>query len=1503
MDDKDLSGQSIKGYELQERIGAGGFGVVYRAHQPLIKREIAIKVVMPEYVNDPNFVRRFEAEAQLVAHVEHIHIVPLYDYWRDQTGAYLVMRWMRGGSLHAELQKDLWPLDRIALLVDQIAGALASAHRKNVIHRDLKPANILLDEDQNAYLADFGIAKDIGHFSDYATVIETEESGAFMGSPAYQSPEQIKSEQVGPQSDIYSFGIMLYEILTGLPPFHGEPISTLIFKHLQDTLPPIHNARPDLPEGVDRVITKATEKDPNARYKTALELAADFRRVAVGSAPVEVTADYAGYDEDAFSDLDDLDVINPFKGLRAFQEADADDFHGRELLVDGMLERLHAEGHAGRFLAVIGPSGSGKSSVVKAGMIPRLRRNALPGSADWFVVEMTPGAHPLEELEAALLRVAINPPASLLEQLREDERGLVRAVKRVLPGGTLIGGELVLLIDQFEETFTRVEDEAERAHFLKSLQTAAQEADSRLRIIVTLRADFYDRPLIYPEFGQLMRECTEVILPLSRAELERAIAGPAERGGLILESGLIESIVADVGEQPGALPLMQYALTELFERREGRQLTVSAYREIGGVSGALAGRATELYHELSEDAQQVARQLFLRLVTLGEGSEDTRRRVLLSELLSLQFDEQAIRDVIDLFGKYRLLTFDHDPATRSPTVEVAHEALIRQWYLLREWIEDSREDLRLQRRLAAATGEWLNAGKDNSYLATGTRLEQFEAWMGETEISLAGDEREYLDASLNQREQQRAEEAARQAREAALERRSRNFLRALAGVLSVATVIALVLTVFAFQQQAAAQQNAEIAEINALEARGLAFVSGSQLALSNNDTDLAILLALEANRIGAPTVQTRRILAEAAYAPGTRRVFQAHTDRVEAGTFSPDGQLAASGARDGRVILWDVNTGEVVHNMQGHNDWVMDVAFSPDGTRVLSSSSDHTLILWDVATGEQIRRFEGHTARVNAVDFGADGGQALSGSEDRTLILWDVESGEIIQQFEGSPNEVTDVALSDSGFTALSSSLDGVIILWNAQSGQPLFIYGPEEGGHSLSAWNVTYTPDELGFISTSEDGTLLLWRFETGAPVLRFEGHTSRVTSAAFSPDGSRLVSGSEDNSVILWDTATGAVLRRFIGHTFLVYDVDFSPTGRQILSASWDGTLRLWDIENGAQLHRLGGHGGDVLGVAFSPDGETAVSASADSNLVLWDVASGEEIRRFEGHQGAVWAAAFSPDGARLISGGEDWDVFVWDVSTGEIIRRMEGHSDTVWAVDFSPDGQTIASGGRDSTLILWDAESGEQLNRLFGHTFRVTGAAFSPDGAMLVSSSFDNTLILWDVATGEIIRRFEGHADWVRSAAFSPDGQLIVSSSADNNLILWNATNGQRLRTFEGHSAQVYSVVFSPDGRYVLSGADDRSVILWEIDTGLEIQRFAGHGGAVRSVAFGPDGRTVLSGSEDNSARMWQIQHTMDEIMAWIRENRHIRELTCVERERYDAPPLCPRPTPIPLPGQSV
>ncbi|MFQ5616904.1 MAG: protein kinase, partial [Anaerolineales bacterium] len=511
---EDLSGRFIRGYELGERIGEGGFGAVYRAIQPVVEREVAVKIILPKYANHPDFIRRFEAEARLVARLEHPHIVPLYDYWREPDAAYLVMRLLRGGNLKELLKEGTLKFDVFLQVLEQIGAALHAAHRFGIIHRDLKPANILLDQDENAYLADFGIAKNLGN----PNLEDETQAGALIGSPAYISPEQIRSERIMPQADIYCLGVLVYELLTGKLPFQGPTPIHYIMQHLNQPLPPPSEQNPALPTAIDPVLQRAMDKDPAKRYPDVLNLLASIRD-ALG-AGVTTVSGVPGIESLAEAGIDVGKIENPYKGLRAFGEADAEDFFGRETLVQELLARMAEDSDPSplwlatldrrsrqglaRFLAVVGPSGSGKSSVVKAGLIPALRRGGLPGSENWFVVEFMPGGHPLEELEAALLRVAVNPPTSLLEQLQENERGLLRAVWRILPDDDLT--ELVLVIDQFEEVFTLVEAEETRAHFLESLVTAVLDPRSRLRVVITLRADFTDRPLQYVDFGELVRE-------------------------------------------------------------------------------------------------------------------------------------------------------------------------------------------------------------------------------------------------------------------------------------------------------------------------------------------------------------------------------------------------------------------------------------------------------------------------------------------------------------------------------------------------------------------------------------------------------------------------------------------------------------------------------------------------------------------------------------------------------------------------------------------------------------------------------------------------------------------------------------------------------------------------------------------------------------------------------------------------------------------------------------
>ncbi|MGD8753231.1 MAG: protein kinase, partial [Anaerolineales bacterium] len=444
----------LRGYELLELLGEGHFGAVYRAYQGAVGRDVAIKVILPRYANDPKFIRSFESEAQLVTRLEHPHIVPLYDYWREPDGAYLVMRWLRGGSLKSALERGPWSRDAALQLVGQVASALAGAHRQGVVHRDIKPANILLDKAGNAYLSDFGIATLTGPLADLRGehAPEAERSASSMG---YLSPELSAGAEPAPSADIYSFGVTVYELLTGESPYPDLEGEALREAHRTQELPSIVAQRPELPVKIDEVVRKATSKDPLERYQDPLEFAAAFRAALTGVAPiVKIPLD---------------EIANPYKGLRAFQETDAGDFYGRERMVARLLERLSASPSNGndqdaiqnRFLAVVGPSGSGKSSLVKAGLLPALRRGAVEGSGNWFISEMTPGTKPFEGLEAAILRVAVNPPERLLGQLKEDERGIARAVKRALPPGDAT--DLLLVVDQFEELFTLVNPTEARA--------------------------------------------------------------------------------------------------------------------------------------------------------------------------------------------------------------------------------------------------------------------------------------------------------------------------------------------------------------------------------------------------------------------------------------------------------------------------------------------------------------------------------------------------------------------------------------------------------------------------------------------------------------------------------------------------------------------------------------------------------------------------------------------------------------------------------------------------------------------------------------------------------------------------------------------------------------------------------------------------------------------------------------------------------------------------------
>jgi len=995
------------------------------------------------------------------------------------------------------------------------------------------------------------------------------------------------------------------------------------------------------------------------------------------------------------------------------------------------------------------------------------------------------------------------------------------------------------------------------------------------------------------DFGELVRQRTEFVLPLTPDELELAIAKPAGRVGLALEPGLVNTIIRDVGDQPGALPLLQYALTELFERRAGRVLGLAAYQASGGVSGALARRAEELYAGLDAAGHEAARQLFLRLVTLGEGSEDTRRRVSRSELEALAGDGRpaaAIDQVIDLYGRYRLLTFDHDPATRGPTAEVAHEALLRAWGRLREWLEASRADVRMQRLLAAGARDWLAADRDSSFLLRGTRLAQFEGWAAGSGVALTGDERAYLAASL-------ADRAARQAQA----RRTQTVMRVLRAFVGVAAVVAFALAILAFNARATAQREADVNH-------SLVLADSAQRAFENGEVDLGLALALEAANMEQPPSEAKRALTTVAYGQGTRAILRDHGNIIKSVAFSPDGQMALSAScaqldaqnhcTQGEVILWDLKTGAELRRLEGHTDWVNGVAFNPAEETALAASADKSLILSDVATGSIVRRFEGHTGGVNCVAFSPDGKTALSGSDDASLILWDVSSGEIIRRFEGHAKGVTRVAFSPDGKTALSGSIDKSLILWDVATGQATHRFE----GHTDQISGVAILPDGRTALSASWDFTLRQWDLATGQE-LRQQFFPIGTEALALSPDGrSAMTSGTQE--VRLWDIGKWREAGRLLGHVSSILAIAASPDGRLALTGADNGELRLWNLAGQGELRRFPTDGTPLDAVAVSHDGRRLLVGAISGDTLVYDLERGEIVQRLPGAISVSPSAiAFSPDDQYALVGSADFlgassarSLVLWDLASGQPVHRFEGHTELVRSLAFSPDGRSALAGSQatDTTLgdlILWDTRTG-QLIRRFDESDDVTGIVFSADGQRAVTgSAYFRDVSLWDVATGKTIHRFEGFTGYVFAVVFGPGEKTILCATGKGMLVLLDAETGTVVRRYVGHDGNVWGLDVSPDRRYAISGSEDSTVILWDFETGELVRRFTGHTGWVPDVAFSPDGQTAFSVSDDGSLIQWQVADPpLEELIAWAHANRYVRALTCEEKARYRVEPLC-------------
>jgi WD40 repeat protein len=1149
-----------------------------------------------------------------------------------------------------------------------------------------------------------------------------------------------------------------------------------------------------------------------------------------------------------------------------------------------------------------------------------------------LIATMVPGNQPMAELAAALVQAlpALGQRAAggktrvsdYLGQSRNEnvgtisishdvvectENGLTHLLAVHVPAGT----RLLLVVDQAEELFNPHVDPVQREYFTRSLLTALRASYSPLYVIVTLRADAYDMPLSDPNWGPLFAQRVEVILPLTPEELHRAIVAPAHRVGKYIQPALEATLVADAGRSPGALPLLQYALTELYEQCEGQTMTLAQYRDLGGLTGALVQRVDALYDSLLPAEQTLARQVFLRLVTPGrvtaEGrvQPDTRRRVSRAELVALTRNyppphrgghegEDGLgnpRDVegcdldtlLDLFSRYRLLTLDHDQATGAATVELAHEALIIQWDRLRQWLAIQRDDMRQHQRFVTLAEAWEQAERDPSFLVTGQQLQGVEAWASATAIVLTAGERDYLRASRKAYAARLEQEAAQQAREAALARK----------------------------------------------VQSLYLTTSAQLALQERNTDLALALTVAANRIPDSPPEVRLMLAEAAYAPGTIRRFVGHTSQVLCMALSPDGRTLLSGGADATVILWDVQTGEALRRFTHHDAAVHSVAFLPPVTpelgdasdrpspvklRVLSAAMDASLLLWNFS-GDILRRLEGHTAPTRCLAVNADGTRAFSGAKDGHLCWWDLETGYLLRQWAAHPDPVCSVAIAPSRTQAISGDAHGNVSVWDLNTGERIYHWPAHrtamdavrhQEGHFDAVWGVAFSPDGQTALSVAEDESALLWDLEAGILKQRLKQLQLGLFSVAFLPDGRDVLLGTIDGRVVRQGVTGGDYDEDlyFLGHTGRVTDLVVSPGGRTAFSSSADGTLRQWDLQSGAEVRRLDYAPAIPATMDLSADGTMGATGFWDGDVLLWDYASGALIRHLQGHTETLFAGArFSPDGRRLLSGGgaiftpaKDPTMRWWDVANGRELQQLAVHMQGLYGVALSPNGSVAVSVGKDGKVYRWDLVHNTHTLLLDIAPQITRSLAFSPDGQRVLVGlgrgdhlTPDYAVRLLDLTTGEVQSRDVGHQDSVGAVAFSPDGRWALSGDHGKTLILWDVESGRLLHRLVGHTGSCMSVTFSADGRRALSASNDHTVILWDLAAGTALRRFWGHKVVVLRTIFGPGEDTALSVSSDGTVREWRIDATTDALLAWIVDHRYVPELTEAQRSQYNIVPL--------------
>ena len=1509
VDTKDFAQSDNPEYELIKVLGEGGMGIVYDARQTSIDRNVALKMIKGDAATNDKQKAKFLAEVVVTGDLDHPNIVPVYDVGENKQGnLFYSMKKVQGTPWHKAIASRSLA-ENLDILM-RTADAVGFAHARGIIHRDLKPENIMLGEFGEVLVMDWGLAHPIAGFRKAGSI---KISASMGGTPAYMAPEMATGpiEKIGPASDIYLLGAILYEILTGKPPHQQKELMKCLMAAARNEIAPTEKTGELIDIALKAMATESGDRYPDVRsFQGAIR---DYQ-----SHSESVTLSSRAEDDLAGAAKSD-DYQDFAKALFGFQEA-------HELW-------------AGNKRAALGISQARKAYAASA------RRK---GDID---------------LGLSLLDAANPDHAALHRELIQARQDRVARQKRLVFLKRAAAGLLasVFVIVSVAALWIRAEQkkavaeaaratiEADRATAAEGLAKAeARRASTAEQVAVgeKVKAEAAAEQEKQAKLQAIIAE-KEAVKQREAADAQRMVAvaerKKAEAARALEEQAKIAALQAQKQEAKARQAAVESAKKEevaklaaveaAMQEAKAKETAIAAERV------AVAEREKAIEAKQKEEYESYISKIGLAASQIDKNAFDAARKVLESCQPKLRNWE---------WGRLMHLC---SQSVRAFEATVPLDALAvdseGKRFASGGWNGTTQVwDLETGKVLATLRqgGEYVNAvafSPDGQFLATGGNdpagwIQIWEIATGRRTRIIPGHADEVLSLAYSRDGTQLLSSSYdKTARlwDVVTGQEIRKFVGHSWWVWSAA---------FSSDESqivtAGHDGTVIVWEIDS-DKRSAAFSghTGPVFSATFSPDGKQVVSAGFDRRVLAWSPDDLRpvdfkTLVEGTSPPSARfREFAGHNDAVKSVGFSPDGQLLVSAGQDNTIRVWDFASGQMVKTFRGHGGKVQAALFLADGKRILSASHDHSIREWSIDGNQEIRTIQGqvldgHSDAVLSAAYSQDQTQVVTASRDRSARTWDTRTGQPgLTLAEGHSYLASTAIFFPGGKRLLTAAVDNTTRVWDVGNGgqvlrldrsgrsaaaaisqdgsriatgaddQSVQIWDATTGrllnklqAHSSEVTAVAFSLNDQLLATGDTKGHVKLWNLKTNAVAARLDAHSRRISALAFSSDGTRLLTASGDNTVGQWDVATGEELPVVLKHPDGVLAMRLVPGRDAVVTSCADHTLRIWDIAQGQVTQTIGPLSGDVYSLSLSDDGQRLLTANSDQRTVqLWELSTGQEIATpqpdgqlgplvdLKRHGGLLWATAFVPGSDDVLTVGGS-DARLWDVKSGQEKMSFSSHG-AVASANFSPDGRLIVTGSWDHSAKVWDAMTGRVIRKLEGgHTSFVNTARFSPDGKRILTASDDGTARIWNVETGQVVTTLAGHQDRVRSATYSSQGDFIVTTSSDSTARLWNGSTGEFIREFRGHQFSVLCAEFSRDARWLITGGEDNSARIWNVATGDPMLSFTGHTASVTSVGISPDASRVVTGSQDQTAKLWDSQ-TGQEILTLSRHREDVTSVT--------------------------